>query len=57
MGDKSITKVSSRTSPKGSQGQQYLGSGVRLSMRRRDDEPPKPGMSAAWTRKRCASAL
>jgi quercetin dioxygenase-like cupin family protein len=33
MPDKSITKVSATTAPKGSQGQRYLAAGVRLSMR------------------------
>ena len=33
MGDKSITKVSSATSPHGSHGQKYLAAGVKLSMR------------------------
>ena len=33
MGDKSITKVSAATAPRGPMGQKYLASGIRLSMR------------------------
>jgi mannose-6-phosphate isomerase-like protein (cupin superfamily) len=33
MGDKSITKVSSATAPRGAMGQKYLASGIRVSMR------------------------
>ena len=40
MADTSVTKVSSRTAPKGSQGQLYLASGKRLSMRMWQDEAP-----------------
>jgi quercetin dioxygenase-like cupin family protein len=40
MGDKSITKVSARTSPRGSGGQHHLASGVTLSMRLWEDERP-----------------
>ena len=32
MGDKSITKVSAATAPRGPMGQKYLASGIRLSM-------------------------
>lgn len=40
MGDKSITKVSSATSPQGAQGQKYLAAGVHLSMRLWEAEEP-----------------
>src|SRR3954452_17886634 len=40
MGDTSITKVNSKYSPKAEIGQKYLASGVRLSMRLWEDEPP-----------------
>jgi quercetin dioxygenase-like cupin family protein len=40
MGDTSVKKVESRHSPKGELGQKYLASGVRLSMRLWEDEPP-----------------
>lgn len=40
MGDKSITKVTSKYSPKGSMGQKYLASGVHVSMRLWEHEPP-----------------
>jgi len=40
MGDTSVKKVESRHSPKGEMGQKYLASGVRLSMRLWEDEPP-----------------
>lgn len=38
--DTSITKVDSRHSPKGKMGQKYLASGVHLSMRLWENEPP-----------------
>jgi quercetin dioxygenase-like cupin family protein/uncharacterized membrane protein len=38
--DTTIIKVNSRYSPKGKQGQKYLASGVRLSMRLWEDEQP-----------------
>jgi quercetin dioxygenase-like cupin family protein len=40
MGDKSITKVSASTAPRGRMGQKYLASGVRTSMRLWDGEEP-----------------
>ena len=40
MGDKTVTKVSSRNSPRGDQGQKYLASGVGLAMRMWEDEEP-----------------
>ncbi|XXF80110.1 cupin domain-containing protein [Myxococcaceae bacterium GXIMD 01537] len=40
MGDTSVKKVESRHSPKGEMGQKYLASGIRLSMRLWEDEPP-----------------
>jgi quercetin dioxygenase-like cupin family protein len=40
MGDKSVTKVSSRYSPRGEMGQKYLAIGVRVSMRLWEDEQP-----------------
>jgi quercetin dioxygenase-like cupin family protein len=45
MGDKSITKIVSKHSPKGQMGQKYLASGVHVSMRLWENEPaaaPKP---------------
>ena len=40
MGDKSITKISSATAPRGARGQKYLASGVQLSMRFWEQEEP-----------------
>jgi quercetin dioxygenase-like cupin family protein len=40
MGDTTVKKVESRRSPKGDMGQKYLVSGVKLSMRLWEDEPP-----------------
>jgi mannose-6-phosphate isomerase-like protein (cupin superfamily) len=40
MGDKTVTKVSSDSSPTGSLGQKYLASGTTLSMRMWADEEP-----------------
>lgn len=40
MGDTSVKKVESRHSPRGEMGQKYLASGVRVSMRLWEDEPP-----------------
>ena len=40
MGDTTVMKVESRRSPKGEMGQKYLASGVRVSMRLWEDEPP-----------------
>ena len=39
MGDKSITKVSSATAPRGALGQKYLASGTRVSMRLWEEVP------------------
>ena len=40
MGDTSVMKVSSQNSPRGEDGQKYLASGVTLSMRLWENEPP-----------------
>lgn len=40
MSDTSVTKVSSKSSPKGAMGQKYLASGVKMSMRLWEDEQP-----------------
>jgi quercetin dioxygenase-like cupin family protein len=40
MGDTSVTKVSSKHSPRGHMGQKYLASGVHVSMRMWENEPP-----------------
>ena len=40
MGDRSITKVDSRHSPRGAMGQKYLASGVSVSMRLWEKEAP-----------------
>jgi len=40
MDDKSIKKVNSAFSPKGSTGQKYLASGKKVSMRLWENEPP-----------------
>jgi quercetin dioxygenase-like cupin family protein len=40
MGDTSVKKVEARHSPKGEMGQKYLVSGIRVSMRLWEDEPP-----------------
>lgn len=40
MGDTSVTKISSASSPKGAMGQKYLASGVNVSMRLWEDEQP-----------------
>jgi quercetin dioxygenase-like cupin family protein len=45
MGDSSVTKVKSDTSPKGDMGQKYLATGTKLGMRLWESEPagePKP---------------
>lgn len=41
MIDKSITKVNSAYSPKGSLGQKYLASGINVAMRLWEEEEPK----------------
>ena len=40
MGDKSVTKVASKHSPKGQMDQKYLASGVHVAMRLWENEPP-----------------
>ncbi|HWE60693.1 MAG TPA: cupin domain-containing protein [Chloroflexota bacterium] len=40
MGDTSVTKVSAKHSPRGEMGQKYLASGVRVSLRLWENEPP-----------------
>jgi hypothetical protein len=45
MTDTTVTKVSSAHSPTGDQGEVYLASGKRLSMRMWRDEPPSQGKS------------
>ena len=40
MGDSSVKKVQSKTSPKGALGQKYLASGIHVSMRLWEDEQP-----------------
>jgi quercetin dioxygenase-like cupin family protein len=45
MGDTSVTKVQSKHSPRGNQGEKYLAGGVRLAMRLWEEEragAPKP---------------
>jgi mannose-6-phosphate isomerase-like protein (cupin superfamily) len=48
-GDRSITKINSRYSPRGKQGQKYLAAGVNTSMRLWEDE--EPGKSKSVTRR------
>jgi len=48
-GDTSITKINSRYSPRGRQGQKYLAAGVKTSMRLWEDE--EPGKSKVATRR------
>ncbi|BAC91493.1 cupin domain-containing protein [Gloeobacter violaceus] len=51
MADTSVTKISSQASPKGKQGQKYLASGIHVSMRLWENEPPaeaKPATSRAY---------
>jgi len=38
MGDTSVTKVESKHSPRGEQGQKYLAAGVHVAMRLWEDE-------------------
>ncbi|MGE0755546.1 MAG: cupin domain-containing protein [Pirellulaceae bacterium] len=47
MADKSVTKVSARTAPKGEMGQKYLASGIRVSMRLWEKEPPVSATGAS----------
>jgi len=46
QGDTSITKINSRYSPRGKQGQKYLAAGVKTSMRLWEDEEPGKSKSA-----------
>lgn len=39
MGDTTVTKIDSSYSPRGPQGEKYLASGVRMSMRLWEEEP------------------
>ncbi len=51
MRDKSVTKVSAATAPKGQMGQKYLAAGIGLSMRLWEDEQPgesKPPSERAY---------
>lgn len=43
MGDTTVTKVDSRHSPRGEQGQKYLASGKHVAMRLWDNEQPNQG--------------
>jgi quercetin dioxygenase-like cupin family protein len=47
MGDTSVTKVQSRSSPRGAMGQKYLAGGVHLAMRLWDRVPPGEPKPAA----------
>jgi quercetin dioxygenase-like cupin family protein len=48
MGDTSVTKVESKHSPRGEQGQKYLAAGVHVAMRLWEDEQPgEPEPAAA----------
>src|SRR5262245_41177606 len=40
MSDTTVIKIDSTTSPKGAMGQKYLASGVHVSMRLWEEEPP-----------------
>jgi quercetin dioxygenase-like cupin family protein len=40
MGDASVKKVQAQSSPRGALGQKYLASGLRVSMRLWENEPP-----------------
>lgn len=40
MGDTTVKKVESQRSPRGEMGQKYLASGIRVSMRLWENEPP-----------------
>lgn len=46
MTDTTVMKVSSEASPKGAQGQIYLATGKRVSMRMWRDEPPNDGQDS-----------
>ena len=43
MGDTTVTKIDSRNSPRGKQGQKYLASGVHLAMRMWENAEPSEG--------------
>lgn len=43
LGDTTVTKIDSRNSPKGQQGQKYLASGKQLAMRLWENEAPGEG--------------
>jgi mannose-6-phosphate isomerase-like protein (cupin superfamily) len=45
MGDQSVNKVSSLSSPEGDMGQKYLASGIHISMRLWESLPPAPSTS------------
>eukprot|EP01111_Echinosteliopsis_oligospora_P000001 TRINITY_DN0_c0_g1_i1.p1 TRINITY_DN0_c0_g1~~TRINITY_DN0_c0_g1_i1.p1 ORF type:complete len:145 (-),score=35.55 TRINITY_DN0_c0_g1_i1:48-482(-) len=45
-GDRTVMKVSSKTSPKGEMGQKYLASGKQVSMRLWENEKPAPPQEA-----------
>ena len=48
MGDTSVTKINSHFSPTGEKGRKYLASGIKVSMRLWENEPPgapKPATS------------
>ena len=47
MTDKSVTKVSAATAPKGEMGQKYLASGIRSAMRLWENEPPGESTAAS----------
>lgn len=47
MPNTSVTKVSSAYSPKGPEGQKYLASGIHVSMRLWESEPPNEAKEAA----------
>lgn len=47
MSDSSVTKVQSKSSPRGEMGQKYLASGVHSAMRLWEDEPPATAKSSS----------
>ena len=47
MADKSVTKVSTATAPRGAMGQKYLASGVHVAMRLWEDEPTSESTEAS----------
>src|SRR5438477_11514557 len=48
MGDSSITKVESAHAPRGSDGERYLASGIRTSMRSWDEQAGFAGADCIW---------